>query len=219
MPDPRAQAAYDAGFRGNDLLTAIAVSLAEGGNPLATNNTLYPDKPGYKPPTGKNLPEYSVGYWQINLSPDAHGNKISEADARDPFKSAKYAYELAQKNSFTPWATYNDKSYQKYFSQAASLIKELPGDATVPPITPLIHGGGAQPATSIPQVQAAVDAAGAAKDAVLQPLKPLYDFINTPHIVAKVALTGVAVALIVAGFAVYAMTTQEGQAVVKAAVA
>lgn len=75
---------YQAGLRGEALVRGVAIALLEGGTPGSTANVPNP-KPGY-------LPEYSVGPWGINLL--AHGNAITEAQARDPHTAAQFVAQL-----------------------------------------------------------------------------------------------------------------------------
>lgn len=77
---------YRAGLRGSALVRGVAIGILEGGSSSSTANVPNP-APG-------NLPEYSVGPWQINLL--AHGNQISEAEARNPDSAAVFVVGLYQ---------------------------------------------------------------------------------------------------------------------------
>ena len=90
--------------------TAAAIALAEsGGNPDAILNTAYPDRPNYHPPAPGNLPEYSVGLWQINLV--AHPS-YTEAQMLTPTGNVKAALAISSGGiNFTPWSTYNSGAY------------------------------------------------------------------------------------------------------------
>lgn len=115
----RAQLAYNAGFRGAALVTAIAVSLAE-------NNSAQPEL-NDTPATG----DYSVGYWQINY----FGNLMSSRTAAfgppsllltNQQANANAAYALSGGGKdFTPWSTWKDGKFRQYLpeaSLAASMI-------------------------------------------------------------------------------------------------
>jgi hypothetical protein len=93
-----AQLAYNAGFRGNALNTAVAVAIAEsGGNPYA-----------YNPEKQVNTPDGhgSRGLWQIYgfVHPKYDGEH-----AFDPKVNAQGAYEIYKQSGgkFTAWSTYN----------------------------------------------------------------------------------------------------------------
>lgn len=65
---------------GDDSAKELAADIAlceSNGYTGAINNTAYPNRPNYRPPTGSNDPEYSVGLWQINML--AHA-QYAEAD-------------------------------------------------------------------------------------------------------------------------------------------
>jgi len=104
-----AQHAYDAGWRGDDLLTAVAVAYAEsGGNPLSYN-----PESAASTPTGKG----SYGLWQVYLK--AHP-EFAGWDLYDPATNARAAYRVWQaRRSFWPWSTYQHNSHVKYLPKAA----------------------------------------------------------------------------------------------------
>lgn len=82
--------AYQAGFRGRQLLTAVAVSFAENGSHDATVQHVNSDK------------SVDTGLWQINSVHD-----ISIRDLFDPQRNANAAYAISSHGSnFTPWTTY-----------------------------------------------------------------------------------------------------------------
>lgn len=93
--------------------TAAAVAEAEsGGNATKINNTAYPDKPHYSKPTAGNLPEYSVGLWQINL---LEHPRYTEAEMLNPVLNAEAAVAISNDGtSFRPWTTYKDGTYRAY---------------------------------------------------------------------------------------------------------
>jgi len=102
-----AQIAYNAGFRGNDLLTAVAIAKAEsGGNPNA-----------YNPETaaGTAAGSGSRGLWQIYGS--AHP-QYNNTGAFDPQTNANAAFQVYKEagGRFTPWSTFNIGSFKQYLT-------------------------------------------------------------------------------------------------------
>ena len=98
-PQQLAQLAYNAGFRGRDLLTAVAVAMAEsGGNPNAYNAEL---AAGTKSGSG------SRGLWQIYGTAHPWANN---PNAFDPQFNANAAFRVYREagNSFRPWSTYTN---------------------------------------------------------------------------------------------------------------
>lgn len=105
--------ARNAGFTGADLLTAVAIALAEsGGNPDA-----------YNPETAAGTPEGlgSYGLWQIYLK--AHPN-FQGLNLFDPQTNANAAYEVYAEagNSFQPWSTFKNGAYVAHLSEAGKLV-------------------------------------------------------------------------------------------------
>src|SRR5437016_3461076 len=98
-----ARYAYDAGFRGDTLNTAVAVALAEShgrtgaiGDTTLQNATWGP----------------SVGLWQIRSLNAGHGTaaerSLRDAQANtDPATNARHAYAISgHGRNFHPWSTY-----------------------------------------------------------------------------------------------------------------
>lgn len=111
--DDLARSAYNAGFRGQDLITIVAIGLAEGGYPGSTNDA--------RASTG----EYSVGPWQINLS--AWGQLITEAAARAYETAAKFAYYIAYDSGqgFGAWSVYTQGQYRTQVASAQNAVMAL----------------------------------------------------------------------------------------------
>ena len=115
-----AHAAYTAGFRGQALLTAVAIAMAESrGNPSARKNDSIED---------------SVGLWQINIDPRkswgrARARKHGGASGlMDPYENARAAYDISnQGKNFNPWSTYKQKknSYTNWLGTAATAIRKI----------------------------------------------------------------------------------------------
>ena len=105
-----AKAAYNAGFRGPELITAIAVAKAESqGYSHATNSYSEGGK------------QYQVaGLWQIS---DIHksNSKLAEffANIFDPQTNAKAAYEISGGGSnWLPWSVYKSGAYKEHLDSA-----------------------------------------------------------------------------------------------------
>lgn len=117
-----AQAAYNAGFRGSALVTAVAVGLAESrGNVNALNNKR----------------EFSVGVWQINLE-GYLGKRLkrfkldSWTDLFNLQNNANAAYNVSgQGRHFGAWSVYKHGSYLKYMDRANAAAHAVTGQAPV----------------------------------------------------------------------------------------
>ena len=106
--------AAQAGFTGTDLVISVAVALAEsGGNARAYN----PEKQAGTA-TGKG----SYGLWQIYL--EAHP-EFANQDLYDPQTNADAAFSVYSKagNSFSPWSTYNNGTYQSHLDVAQAQVE------------------------------------------------------------------------------------------------
>ena len=92
--------AANAGFSGDDIVTAAAIALAESsGNPVAVGDL-------------NVTPGGSIGLWQINLK--AHPQYNSQ-QLLDPQTNANAAYAIfTAAGGFTPWSTYNGGQYLAY---------------------------------------------------------------------------------------------------------
>lgn len=116
--------AYNAGFRGIDLIIAVAVAMAESGG----------DTGAYNPETaaGTKQGSGSRGLWQIYGAAHPEFNNDS---VYDPAKNAQAAYSVykAAGGRWTPWSTFNNGSYRTFMSQipdmAASTINAVSGAA------------------------------------------------------------------------------------------
>jgi hypothetical protein len=121
--------AQNAGFSGQDLLTAVAIALAEsGGNPGV-----------YNPETAAGTPggEGSYGLWQIYLH--AHP-EYAYANLYDPQTNANAAFDIhSLAGGFSPWSTYNSRAYQAHLAPAASAVPSMPGltSAAVDQLSPI----------------------------------------------------------------------------------
>lgn len=114
--DSIARYAYDAGWRGTDLVTAVAIAYAEsGGNPQS-----------YNPETAAGTPvgSGSVGLWQVYRK--AHP-EFASWDLNDPATNARAAYSVWKQagQKFRPWSTYQHGSHLKYLAKAAGEVNAL----------------------------------------------------------------------------------------------
>lgn len=102
-----AQLAANAGFTGQDLVTAVAIALAESsGNPGAVGDL-------------NITPGGSVGLWQINLR---WHPEFTAAMLVDPQTNANAAFKVyrAAGNSFQPWSTFKTGAYTAHLEDAQS---------------------------------------------------------------------------------------------------
>jgi hypothetical protein len=125
-----------------DADTAAAIAQAEsGGRTGAINNTAYPNKPGYHLPAPGNLPEYSVGLWQINML--AHP-QYTEASLLTANGNAKAAVQIAGLPArWTPWSTYTNGAYKQFLQAPSGPFPgpEAGGDVAVGAVAASGHRG------------------------------------------------------------------------------
>lgn len=114
-----AKLVYDAGWRGKDAQTAVAIAFAESrGDSMATNFA------------GK---DYSFGLWQINMKDNLGPERrqqfgiTSNEQLFDPATNAKAAYIIYKQagNRFTDWSTYNDAKFTLYLNGAVFAVKQI----------------------------------------------------------------------------------------------
>lgn len=107
-----ATVAQNAGFSGDDLVTAVAIALAEsGGNPSA-----------YNPETAAGTPkgQGSYGLWQIYRK--AHP-EFATWDLNDPQTNANAAFSVySAAGGFSPWSTWNNGAYVAKLDDAQSAV-------------------------------------------------------------------------------------------------
>ncbi|WP_416874770.1 hypothetical protein [Kitasatospora sp. SC0581] len=108
-----AEVAYQAGFRGEALVTAIAVGLAESScNPLASNRE-------------GNTPDYSVdrGLWEIN---DHFHGEVSDACAYDAQCNADQTYRISNGGlDWHQWSTYSARAHLRHMEEAQAAVDRL----------------------------------------------------------------------------------------------
>jgi hypothetical protein len=131
--------AQNAGFTGQDLITAVAIALAESSGNL--NN--------YNPETAAGAPQGqgSYGLWQIYLYKHPEDAGVNLFDPQTNANAAFAIYSAA--GGFTPWTTYNSGAYQAYLVPAASVAPSMPGLTAAAGASP---GGG----TSILTISSAI---------------------------------------------------------------
>jgi hypothetical protein len=117
-PEQIAQAAHDAGFRGQDLTTAVAIALAESSGDPRAHNPVPPDN--------------SYGLWQINmiggLGPDRRDqfDLDSNKELFDPETNAEAAFAISGKgDSFQPWTTFTSGDYKSHLDEARKGVQAL----------------------------------------------------------------------------------------------
>lgn len=101
-PSGIAGAASVAGFTGSDLVTAVAIALAESSGETSVIGPL---------PSGKNTDGTSdYGLFQINSS---HKALLATGNWKDPIANAKMAYSLyvGRGRNFKDWTTYTSGAY------------------------------------------------------------------------------------------------------------
>lgn len=114
--------AQSAGFSGQDLLTAVAVALAESsGDPNVYN-------PETAAPGGTPPGQGSYGLWQIYAKEHP---EFSGWNLNDPQTNANAAFRLySAAGGFSPWAAYNSGQYQAYLLPSLGAPASLPGGGT-----------------------------------------------------------------------------------------
>ena len=101
-----AQLARTAGFAGSDLVTAVAIALAESSGDSAIVGDLEITRGG------------SIGLWQINLywHPEYSKELLLNPEAN---AAAAYAIYANADHSFSPWSTYASGSYRRFLEVAS----------------------------------------------------------------------------------------------------
>lgn len=118
-PNEIAHVAQAAGFTGDDLVTAVAVCLAESdGETTAMGRSKAIDS---------NTGNRDHGLWQISnkwhqRNGDGTPGKLLKAGNtwRDPFVNARLAKQIydGAGHKFTPWSVFNSGSYKQYIPDA-----------------------------------------------------------------------------------------------------
>lgn len=113
-----AKLAWDAGWRGKDAQTAVAI--ARGESQFDTMATRFKGR------------DHSYGLWQINmhneLGPERRQkyNLASNEALFDPATNARVAYAIwKERGNFTDWSVYNNRSYTLYLNGAVFAVKQI----------------------------------------------------------------------------------------------
>jgi surface antigen len=115
--DQAAQLAYNAGFRGNGLITIVAIAAAESG--LRTD--------------AQNLADCCGGSWgivQINGA-HFHAGGTTKSCALNPACAFKYAFTLSGGHNFQPWGSFTNGSYAQHLSAATTAASHITGVKTI----------------------------------------------------------------------------------------
>jgi Lysozyme like domain len=110
-PAQIARHAHEAGFRGDGLVTAVAVALAESRGDIRAHNPVAPDD--------------SFGLWQINMRGQLGLDRrhrfglASNSALFDPAVSARVAHALSDGGrDWAPWSTYLHGTHQRFLDRA-----------------------------------------------------------------------------------------------------
>lgn len=113
-----AQLAWDAGWRGKDAQTAVAIARGESG--FDTTDTNF-----------KGL-DHSYGLWQINMRNEMGPQRrqqfglTSNEQLFDPATNARVAYGIWKaRGNFTDWTVYNDSTYTLFLNGAVFAVKQI----------------------------------------------------------------------------------------------
>lgn len=143
--DQVAQYAHDAGFRGEGLVMAVAVSGAETGG---TFNPTLDSPPNHT--TGPDNGSIDRGLWQLNTYWHA---EVSDAQAHDPAASARETYRISHGGTnWDGWSTTHGSPapYKAYLGRARAAVDRFAGggrDDSGTPVTFL--GADTEPALDI----------------------------------------------------------------------
>lgn len=115
--DQVARVAYAAGWRGEDLATAIAIAYRESGFDPQAHNAKPPDN--------------SYGLWQLNMlnalgpARRAQWGLSTNEDLFDPATNARAAYALWRQAGWRPWTTYRSNAATAYLPVAREAAKRV----------------------------------------------------------------------------------------------
>jgi hypothetical protein len=121
-PEEIARHAFEAGFRGDNLTTAVAIALAESSGKTDAYN-------------GDGLDD-SYGLWQINmygsLGPDRRQtyDLDNNRELLNPATNAEVARGLFERNgdTFNDWSTYTKGIYKQHLDEARKGVREFKED-------------------------------------------------------------------------------------------
>jgi len=130
--DLAAAAAYNAGFRGDALVTATAIARGESSyNPSAVGDTSLTNST-WGP---------SHGLWQIRTlnNPENYGNyrgdnlRVGDGRLFNPNTNAEAAYAVSNNGTdFGPWSVYTSGDYLNYIDEATAAVNNMCGGSGPP---------------------------------------------------------------------------------------
>lgn len=192
-----AKLALDAGFRGQDAITVVAI--AKGESDFETTATNFNHATG----------DHSYGLLQINM----HNNLGPERRAKynlpnnealfDPATNFRVGFALykAQGNKFTDWSVYTSRAYLAYMSGATIAVRQVQ-NGVIPPAPGKLPDGPNILPENLPEVPGMSDFA-----AIAQAAKGFSEFVtNRENWLRVAAVTGGAVLLIVGIFLIMSDT-------------
>ena len=109
----------DAGFKGENLVKAVAIAKAESSRGLP--GEWY--NPNCRYATSR---EVSLGLFQINSM--VH-HQFDKEQLYDPSYNAEAAYALSGGRNFQPWSVYNDGKYRQFLSLARAAVSRVQSTA------------------------------------------------------------------------------------------
>ncbi|MGO1052367.1 hypothetical protein [Crossiella sp. CA198] len=124
-----AQHAYDAGFRGDRLNTAVAVALAESSGRPGAQGDLTLQNATWGP---------SVGLWQIRSLNPGRGTALEQTQRDrvanlDPATNATNAFAISGNGTnFGAWSTFTNGDYQRYLDRARTASGLVTGTPVQP---------------------------------------------------------------------------------------
>lgn len=115
--------ARNAGFSGDDLVTAVAIAYAESsGDPKAEGDWMVNGKLVPKGTQGAEATSY--GLFQIHWTVHRDSYVAEPSELFDPQRNANYAFLLYTRagQSFTDWSTFNGGRYTAYLDKASQEV-------------------------------------------------------------------------------------------------
>jgi len=158
--DQVAQIAYDAGFRGDGLIKAIAIGWAESSF-IPDNFNVHNNTP----------PSRDRGLWEIN---DFYHKEVTDACAYDPVCAAGQVYRISKGGTdWHEWTTYGGDRYNQEYPKAVAAAARFNGSDTDIWVDKGNTASGQDGSTGNPYstVKAAVDKANATQPVTIH-IKP-----------------------------------------------
>jgi len=111
------------GVYGGNLVTAVAVCVAESGGQPKIFHCDATGSIGYYPPVSCASGSYDRGLWQLNSQ---YQTATSDSCAFSAQCNANSAYRISDSGiSFSPWAVYNSDIYARYLDDAQAAVSAL----------------------------------------------------------------------------------------------